>query len=215
MKFKIGDLVRFVDEPIEGHITSFQQNDIVGVTDDSGFEIPVQITKITRVHGNMKREDDEITEHTPSSNLPFIDRGIFVGVDGEQKDGLAKFHLINHTSFTILATISEVNGNKRTGIFAEKISARDFLTFYSANFNNVGKWPNFEIQILRNSTQPHQPTDPIRREFRVKPMDLIQPKQTDDLLEKKVWKFELDKPEENIGLEKLADHFISHRPKQR
>ncbi len=37
MKFRIGDLVRFVDEPIEGHITSMQPNDIVGVTDDTGF----------------------------------------------------------------------------------------------------------------------------------------------------------------------------------
>ena len=41
MKFKIGDFVRFVDEPIEGHITSFLNNELLGVTDDTGFEIPV------------------------------------------------------------------------------------------------------------------------------------------------------------------------------
>lgn len=56
MGFKIGDLVRFVDEPIEGHITSFQSNDLIGVTDDTGFEIPVQASKLTLVHGNMRRD---------------------------------------------------------------------------------------------------------------------------------------------------------------
>ena len=38
MNYKIGDLVRFVDEPIEGHITAFLKNGLVGVTDETGFE---------------------------------------------------------------------------------------------------------------------------------------------------------------------------------
>lgn len=211
MNFKIGDLVRFVDEPIEGHITSFQANDIVGVTDNSGFEIPVLASKVTLVHGNMRREDDEVAE-TPTPNAPFIERGIYVAVEGEQRLGLAKFYLVNHTSYNLLVSISEISGTKRTGLFSEKILKRNFSTFYSANFNQVGKWPNFQVQIIRHSKMFHTATNPIDKEFRVKPMDLILSKEHDEILDTKVWLFELDKPEENIGLNKLKDHFISHRP---
>jgi len=216
MKFKIGDFVRFVDEPIEGYITSFQQNDIVGVTDDSGFEIPVPLNKITLVHGNMRRADDDIETTAAQPNTPFVERGIYLGIIGEeQKNGLAKFYFINHTSYDLLIAVSEINGTKRTGVFAEKVPAKDYLQFYAANLSNLGKWPNFEIHILRHSQQVHPAQQALRKEFRVKPMDLIQTPENDELMDQKVWRFELDKPEENIGVDKLKDHFISHRPNRR
>lgn len=90
MNLKIGDLVRFVDEPIEGHITSMQANDIIGVTDDTGFEIPVLRTKVTLVQGNMRTIEDELDDLPEQKNLPFVDKGIYIAVAGEQKDGLAK-----------------------------------------------------------------------------------------------------------------------------
>jgi len=217
MKFKIGDFVRFVDEPIEGHITSFQSNEIAGVTDDSGFEIPVPINKITLVHGNMRRDEDDInlSSTTTDAPTPFVERGIYLGIAGDQRDGLAKFYFINHTSYDILISVSEINGTKRIGIFAEKILAKDFIQFYTANFSNIGKWPNLDIQILRFCKSPHIAVETLSKEFRVKPVDIIHSKETDDILEDKIWRFELDKPEENIGLDKLKDHFISHRPNQR
>lgn len=215
MKYKIGDLVRFVDEPIEGHITSFQKNDIIGVTDESGFEIPVLVTKVTLVHGNMRRQDDEIETSDVPTDLPFVERGIYLAVEGEQREGLAKFLLVNHSSFELLVSISEISGNKVTGVFAQVIPRQDAVQFYTANFNSVGKWPNFDIQILRYSVQAHTSLPPLRKEFRVKPLDLIQSKDHDDIVDAKVWRFELDKPEENIGLDKLKDHFISHRPNKR
>ncbi|SMG34556.1 hypothetical protein [Sphingobacterium psychroaquaticum] len=214
MTYKIGDLVRFVDEPIEGHITSFQANNIVGVTDETGFEIPVPQNKITLVHGNMKREDDDLVR-TPTPNAPFIERGIFLAIEGEQKEGLAKFFIVNRTSYDILVSLSEISGTKRTGLFAEKIMRKDFVQVYSANFSNLGKWPTFQIQIIKHSKHPHQPTAPIDKEYRVKPLDLVNSKELDEIMDSKVWLFELDKPEENIGLDKLKDHFISHRPSKK
>lgn len=217
MKYKIGDFVRFVDEPIEGNITSFRDNDIVGVTDDSGFEIPVPVNKITLVHGNMRHEDDDFSPVKAAAeiNTPFVKQGIYLGVVGKQNDGLAKFYLINHTSYDVLITVSEINGAKRTGLFAEKIFAKDFAEFYAANFSNIGKWPNFEVQILRHTKQSSEAVPMLCKELRIKPMDINQPKVNDDLLEEKVWRFELDKLEEDLGLDKLKERFISHRPNRR
>ncbi|MGN0002501.1 MAG: hypothetical protein ACI35V_03620 [Sphingobacterium composti] len=215
MNLKIGDLVRFIDEPIEGHITSMQANDIIGVTDDTGFEIPVLRTKVTLVHGNMRTIEDEIDDLPTQANLPFVDKGIYIGVAGEQKDGLAKFYIINETSFELLVSVSEVSGSKTTGIFANAVPKHDFAQIYTANFSAVGKWPTFQLQIIRHTRLAQTQTQPISKEFRVKPLDLINSKERVEMLNEKVWLYEIDKIEEDIGLDKLKSHFISHRPKGR
>jgi len=215
MNLKIGDLVRFIDEPIEGHITSMQANDIIGVTDDTGFEIPVLRTKVTLVHGNMRTVEDELDDLPAQANLPFVDKGIFIGVAGEQKDGMAKFYIINETSYELLVSVSEISGSKTTGIFANSVPKHDFAQIYTANFSAVGKWPNFHLQIIRHTRLAQTQTQPISKEFRVKPLDLINSKERVEMLNDKVWLYEIDKIEEDIGLDKLKSHFISHRPKGR
>lgn len=215
MNIKIGDLVRFIDEPIEGHITSIQANDIIGVTDDTGFEIPVLRSKVTLVHGNMRMPEDDFEESPAQANMPFVDKGIYIGIAGEQKDGLAKFYLINETSYELLVSIAEVSGTKTTGLFANAIPKHDYAQVYTANFSTIGKWPTFQIQIIRHTRQAQIQTQPISKEFRVKPLELINSKEHVDMLKEKVWLYEIDKIEENIGLDKLKSHFISHRPKGR
>jgi len=216
MNFKTGDLVRFVDEAIEGHITSIK-GDMVGVTDETGFEIPVSKTKITLIHGSMPPDDDEPRDKkTEDPDVPFVERGIYVAVEGEQAQGLANFYLLNHSSYDLLASVSELSGDKYRGIFSGKIAKRSFAAFHSANFNQVGKWLAFRIQILRHSERPQaSPVVPIDREFRIKPAALNLAKEQDAILDAKAWLFQLDKIEENIGLDKLKDHFISHRPKKK
>lgn len=203
MKLKIGDLVRFVDEAIEGHITSFQSDDIIGVTDSSGFEIPVPINKVTLVHGNMHRADDD-EDIAPVSSGPFVDKGIFLAVTGEQKDGLARFSITNETSYQLMVSIAEKNNNRTKGIEALSVSPKDQCEFYTANFSTVGKWPLFVIQILRYTEESIVPTTPLSLEIKIRPFDLNNPKKRSDVLENKAWLFELDK-EEDIGLDKLRN----------
>ncbi|WP_282638020.1 hypothetical protein [Sphingobacterium thalpophilum] len=216
MKFRIGDLVRFVDEPIEGHITSMQGNNIVGVTDDTGFEIPVPMDKITLVYGNMRRADDELDQHaSPLTPNRFIEKGILLAISGDHKDGLAKLHIINETSYELLVSVSEATANKVKGIFSNKIPPHDSIQFYTGNFANVGKWPTFRFQIIRHSSSLQELTSPINREQRVRPVDLTNPKERHEILDEKIWFYELDKAEEDLGLEKLKAHFIPHRPNKK
>lgn len=215
MIFKIGDLVRFVDEPIEGHITSLQTSDMVGVTDNTGFEIPVLKSKITLVHGNMRMPEDDIEEAIDLPNQPFVDKGIYIGIAGEQKDGLAKFYLINETSYELLVSVAEVSGTKAIGLFANSIPKNDFAQVYTANFSSLGKWPTLQIQIIRHSRISQTQTPPLSKDFRVKPMDLVNSKERIEMLTEKVWLYELDKEQVDIGLDKLKTHFVSHRPNKR
>ncbi|NGF56335.1 hypothetical protein G5B35_17655 [Parapusillimonas sp. SGNA-6] len=214
MNFKIGDLVRFVDEPIEGHITSIQPNDIVGVTDDTGFEIPVPKSKITLVHGNMRMPEDDLDELPRFTNQPFVDKGIYLGIAGEQQGGLAKFYLINETSYELLVSISSLAGAKTIGLFVQSIPRNDFAQCYTANFSSIGQWPTFYIQIIRHCPTEQTLVQPLSKEIRIRFSDLGHAKERVEMLQEKVWLFELDKKEEDIGIDKLKSHFISHRPKR-
>lgn len=204
MKLKIGDLVRFVDEAIEGHITSFQNGDIIGVTDSSGFEIPVPINKVTLVHGHMHRADDEV-ESLTSPRGPFVDNGISLAVTGEQKDGLARFSIVNESSYQLLISIAEKSGNKAKGISTISVLPKSHDEFYTANFSAAGKWPLFIIQILRYTTESYTPTPSLSQEIRVSAFDLNNPKKHSEVLERKAWLFQLDKEEQDIGLDKLKN----------
>lgn len=62
MEYKIGDFVRFVDENIEGYVTSIQSDVLIGVTDVSGFEIPVLKSKVTKVYDHRETQNQSIPE---------------------------------------------------------------------------------------------------------------------------------------------------------
>ncbi|WP_166335565.1 hypothetical protein [Sphingobacterium chungjuense] len=203
MNFKIGDFVRFVDEAIEGHITSFLSDDIIGVTDESGFEIPVSITKITAVHGDMKRQDDE---DAPAEIVgQFIEKGIYLAVTGEQKEGLARFWIVNETSFQLLISIGETKAGKQEGLFSSLLGAKKTVEFHKANFSAVGKWPIFTIRMIRHSNNLHTAQPVLEEEIRIKPISLSDPKTRLDLLSEKAWVTQLDIEKKDIGLQRLKD----------
>jgi hypothetical protein len=56
---------------------------------------------------------------------------------------------------------------------------------------------------------------PINREQRVRPVDLTNPKVLNEILDEKIWSYELDKIEEDLGLDKLKSHFVPHRPNKK
>lgn len=203
MRFKIGDFVRFVDEAIEGHVTSIQANDIIGVTDDSGFEIPVPITKVTAVHGNMKRDDDE--EQEEAAPAVFIDKGVYLAVTGEQRDGLAKFHILNETSFRLVVALTEIQNGKRKGHLASVLPANSVTEFYTANFSAIGKWPVFSIRIIKYSESPQIEQPVIEEEVRVKPSILNEAKIRHRLIDEKAWLVGLDDEKQDIGLDRLKN----------
>lgn len=208
MKLKIGDLVRFVDEAIEGHITSFQANDIIGVTDETGFEIPVPASKVTLVYGSMQSATDREDElPTLNSNTVFVHEGVYLAVTSEQQQGLATFYLVNETSYQLLAAIAQVSANgKVSGVYAGIVRPRTAERFYSANFSNIGKWPLLQVQLLKYTDSMQALQQPISKQIRFRPADISNnPKAKLDTLEEKAWVLQVDKPEEDLKLERLGN----------
>src|SRR6201996_67137 len=109
MKYKLGDFVRFVDEKMEGFVTRIIDEQMIGVTGDDDFEIPVLASKVTSVHGYEpagSKKSDTINE-TPALTGDFVKKGVYLGVVADAKaNSVVHFYLLNDTSFQLLTTLT-------------------------------------------------------------------------------------------------------------
>ncbi len=217
MTFKIGDFVRFVDEDIEGYITSFHKGDLVGVTDEAGFEIPVPVSKVTLVYGQRKREDMEGVEEKSAqqeADTPFITEGVSLAITGDSQSGVLSFFLVNESSFDLYYAVGAKNGTSVKGIQAGQVRPQSTTQVYTANAASAGNWPVLLFQVLFYTERANDGKAPLSVERKIRPADLSAQKVQVPLLGKKAWLFRLDNPvtTANADIDKLKEHFISHRP---
>jgi len=213
MQFKLGDFVRFVDENIEGYITRIIDKDTIGVTDSNDFEIPVQATKVTLVHGEIP--DNDIVSNRPAAVVPeaqFIKEGIYLGLITDQhSSSVAHFHLVNESSFQLLASLTTEKGDHYKGEFAAIVPAHSTKKIYSAQLGDIQIWPKFKLEILFHTPANVEPKDAIIYHERIKGKDLSVAKEEISLLKQKGWLIRLDAAEALIDADKLKESFFKAR----
>ena len=213
MKFKLGDFVRFVDERIEGYITRIVDDKTVAVTDKDGFEIPVIISQITWVHGHEPADSTGKSESKTSESAPqtFESQGIYLAVvSDERTSSVVHFHLLNQSSFKLLATLKTEKEEKYKGEFSGEVGSQSTVRIFSATLSELDKWPAFHIQILRYTGVDRKPELPlfISRKFRGK--DFAGAKKQVAFLKSSGWLFQMDEPAMVIDAQKLKESF--HKP---
>lgn len=213
MKFKIGDFVRFVDEQGEGYITSIINDDLVGVTDADGFEVPVPASKVTSIYGRME-EDEKEAKVTAATVIegPFVSEGLSLVIAGDQRQGLVEFFLVNVSSYEVLFNFNSLKSNQIKGEKRGVLGPKGVEKIYTANASTVGDWPPFSFQFLFHSTILGDVKKPLLVEKRIRPADLSASKKHVPLLDGKAWVFRLDEPKADVDTDKLKEHFFSHRP---
>lgn len=213
MKFKIGDFVRFVDEQGEGYITSIINDNLVGVTDADGFEVPVLASKVTSVYGRMDKDEKEakVTAATIVEG-PFVSEGLSLIIAGDQKQGLVEFFLVNESSFEVLFSFNSSKSNQIKGEKRGVLGPKGLEKIYTANASTIGDWPLFNFQFLFYSPILMDAQKPLLVEKRIRPADLSASKKHVPLLDGKAWVFRLDETKSNLETDKLKEHFFSHRP---
>ncbi len=212
MKFKLGDFVRFVDERREGYVTRIINEEMIAVTDDDDFEIPVLASKVTWVHGHSSTPETkyETDEQKPAQGNQFKTTGIYLAIVDDQRTGsVVHFHLVNESSYQLLATLTTGKQEKFKGEFAGILEPQSAVKVYSASLNELDIWPEFHIQILLYSKQSSIiPTEPllIKRQFKAK--DFSGNKKMVSLINQQAWLIVLDKPELLIDPQKLKESFF-------
>ncbi|WP_276089771.1 hypothetical protein [Pedobacter sp. JY14-1] len=210
MNYKLGDFVRFVDENLEGYITRIIDKDTIGVTDSNDFEIPVLASKVTLIHGDVQIEEVRAkASAAPQLDKPFTKEGIFLAVVTDQHNSsVAHFHLLNESSFQLLASFSTEKGSNFKGEFAGDIQAGSSRKIYTTRLSDIQVWPEFRLEIIFHTPLSIQPPPPLIFHRQLKGKDLSVAKTNIALLEQKGWLIRLDEPTPLIDAEKLKNSFF-------
>ncbi|WP_428329210.1 Smr/MutS family protein [Mucilaginibacter sp.] len=211
MKYKLGDFVRFVDEKMEGFVTRIIDEQMIGVTGEDDFEIPVLASKVTTVHGydaQGKEKSSTVTDE-PVIAGEFKTKGVYLGVVSDPKaNSVVHFHLVNETSFQLLASLTIEKLQVFKGEFAGIVAPQSAVKIYSAQLADLQLWPKFIFNAVYHTKQNTVPNKPLIVEEKFKAKDFAGAKKQIALLNQAGWLIQLDEPELIIDAQKLKESFF-------
>jgi len=210
MKYKLGDFVRFVDEKMEGFVTRIIDDQMIGVTGEDDFEIPVLASKVTSVHGYIPAGSVKETKiEEPEFTGEFSNKGVYLGfVNDAKANSVVHFHLVNDSSFQLLAALTTSGQNKFKGEFAGLIAPKTAVKIYSAQMADLQLWPKFTLNITFFTTQNIEPPAPLAIQEKFKAKDFAGSKKQLPVLKQQGWLIQLDEPEVIIDAQKLKESFF-------
>ena len=215
MKYKLGDFVRFVDEKMEGYVTRIIDEQMIGVTGDDDFEIPVLASKVTTVHGfeNKMDQSGQVPNKHQADNAPFQSRGVYLGVVNDAKaNSVVHFHLVNDTSYQLLFTLITEKQQHTQGEYAGIIAPKTTVKIYSGQLADLQLWPKFKFQVLFYAKGELLARSPLIAEELFKAKDFSGTKKPIPILNEQGWLIQLDEPELFIDAQKLKESFF--KPKE-
>ncbi|WP_214071729.1 Smr/MutS family protein [Mucilaginibacter sp. dw_454] len=210
MKYKLGDFVRFVDEKMEGFITRIIDEQMIGVTGEDDFEIPVPASKVTLVHGYKPAgtEAQTAADEPQAPQGEFKTKGVYLGVVADAKaNSVVHFNLINDTSFQLLATLT-TDKQVFKGEYAGIIAPNSAVKMYSGQLADLQLWPKFLINVLYYTTQNIEAPAPLSFIEKFKAKDFAGSKKNIPVLNQAGWLIQLDEPEFVIDPQKLKESFF-------
>ena len=211
MKYKLGDFVRFVDEKMEGYVTRIIDEQMIGVTGDDDFEIPVLANKVTTVHGfesAQNGKEQAINKQQPS-NVPFQERGVYLGVINDAKaNSVVHFYLVNDTSYHLLTTLITEKQQQSHGEYAGIIAPKTSIKVYSGQLADLQLWPKFKFQVLFYAGGEMPVHSPLMIQEQFKAKDFSGTKKPIPILNEQGWLIQLDEPELVIDAQKLKESFF-------
>ncbi|WP_374949023.1 Smr/MutS family protein [Mucilaginibacter sp.] len=211
MKYKLGDFVRFVDEKLEGYVTQIIDEQMIGVTVEDDFEIPVLAAKVTYVHGHGAESHDEDYVAPVTTVLPgeFKSKGVFIAVVPDAKaNALVHLYILNETSYQLLASLTTEQQKSFKGEFAGIIEPNTAAKVYSAKLSDLQLWPKFLSQVLYHTRQNQEVPAPLNVSEQFKAKDFAGAKKIIPILKQQGWLIQLDEPELLIDAEKLKESFF-------
>jgi hypothetical protein len=218
MAVKLGDFVRFVDEPIEGYVTRLVDAQTVGVTDKSGFEIPVLAKKVVVVKSDpvtatLEEEDDIKIPTIEQDIVPevVITRGIYWAVvtDAKHKE-LVHLKLLNETSLNLLVGVTTEKGKEFRGIYRGIVAPMSEQVITTLSLIDLSQWSSFWFQALFNTVANIPPQPPLQKKFSFKAKD-FSGVQTNVGNGNKGWVFRIDEPEVEINPQLLKESFYKEK----
>ncbi len=210
MKYQLGEFVRFVDERREGYITKIISDEMVGVTGDDDFEIPVMITNITRVHGHSTNPETGIEQsNDKNTETNFVEKGLYlVAVPDANKGSVVHFNVINETSYQVTLSLKTLTKDTYKGVFFDTLAPQKSIKVYSAALPELDLWPSLNFQTLFYTASNKVPIKPLEFNIKFKSKDFAGSKKQLPIVKLNGWLFRMDEPELVLDAEKIKEAFF-------
>lgn len=197
MKFKVGDKVKFLNEPGGGIVSRIISPGMVNVAIEDGFEIPTMTGDLIRIEEDapvdspkhMFREDynvqiDDISaEHfepddaqvrlTGNPSRGRVEPGIYLAfIPHDQKwliTGMLDIYLVNHTDWEILYSIFiQTEKDLYEGADYGSVQPASMMLLHTIERDDLHQWEKGIVQILYHTDQTGRIISPGHSEFRIR-----------------------------------------------
>lgn len=177
---RIGDVVRFITDKLEGKVTSIVNKEVVNVyCDEYGFEIPASITDLVVIKSDFKDEKSETSSKgsmQKNVNVESLDK-LYLAITPSNINNLLnsqfEFSLVNDTHYTVLYTISYQYDNKTFGISAGNCEAEEKVVINNYSIREIDtKIKTLTIQAIYYSKGEFIPRESLNITIRLNSVSL-------------------------------------------
>jgi hypothetical protein len=206
---KLGDKVRFLNDKIEGVVTSLKGN-IAGVTNTDGFEIPVVINELVKIDIEINNQTEQSKAPIAKSNLVKLHSGIHIAFD-RKNDNLLELILHNAECDLIQFAFYHKSTQVYTLVKSDKLELNHSTTLMQYQFNESEKLPVLVFQIILSQNESETLKQPLTLEISIKGKDFHRSFGHCFFLQKQAYVFQIDDNILTIAINKLQQKDFSER----
>ncbi len=204
MKFSIGDKVRFVNENMEGIISSIMDNNTVGVTVDNDFEIPVLMNEVIKIDFNeFVKSEANTAAVVPKSAENGFDENMyasFVQLNEQQM----QLYFINHTPNRLFVNYYTKKNEIVTAKFFNTVEAFDYKSIDTLAMSEFIDWEEFHFQIL--TKVENKEVQPIIKNLQIPASRFFKHLRATPLLKKQGYLFLINEALNQTDIQKLTQY---------
>jgi hypothetical protein len=211
MTIKLGDKVRFLNENMEGIVTSFKGNNQIGVTIESDFEIPVLSSEVVKI--NFEDKAGNNPDPVPAKSLKVQNSnplGVFLAFERNSDTDL-DMHVHNNLADEIIVLYY----HKLQGVYhlqkQFRLNREESIFIGKTQLNQFDKWPNFHFVILPIEPTSVKPALSISSEFSFQAKTFHNYFKHCFFLAKQAYVFSMDAPIEKLNLTALKQKDFSEK----
>lgn len=176
MNIRIGDIVRFISEKLEGKVTGLiDQNTVNVYCEEYGFEIPASLNDLVVIRSDFSPEADSkvrsqktvVTELTDSLYLALVPENF-----RHLPESRYEAYLINDTSLTCLYAAGTYNGEHYSALSAGNCSPDAALSLGLYSRKELDQIKAFHIQAIFYQKGKYSPRPTVDTHIRISPTSL-------------------------------------------
>ena len=181
INIRIGDLVRFLTEKLEGKVTGIIDHSTVNVfVDEYGFEIPASVNDLVVIHSDFAQPDNSGNKHQPQTQKSVLTQAtgtLYLAIVPDNFNNLPEsryeLFLVNDTAQNCLYSITFREEDKYKGIIAGNCNPDNIISIglYSLkDIDNTIKAVRIQANFFQKGIT--NPKNAIETEIKINPVNL-------------------------------------------